>query len=225
MSDLFVAGEWFGQRETMVNIGNRDFKLWAFDDCGRAIDPGRRRLVVEPHGNDAVHEPLGARRRRDAPSPLPIGSRSTSSTPPRARSTRSPARARATRLERGDVTVLVTHRGHGAPCRSPTRRAAADDAPVPLMAMLPNGRYGANGRRCTATVPCTPTSRVTTSGSASSTSSATWSVRPARPPTAPTPRSTRRADDQNRATTRVAVNAVAPAGLVMHTSLDAVAAA
>ena len=91
MRDLFVAGEWFGERAPMVNVGNRNFTLWAFDDHGRAIDPG----AVASWWNHMAKTLFtnlwapGPQARPNALSRSMPSSPSTSSRPPRGRSTQA----------------------------------------------------------------------------------------------------------------------------------------
>ena len=224
MSDLFVAGEWFGQRSPMLTIGNRTFTLWAFDDRGRAIDPGAVASWWN-HMAKTLFTNLWAPGPADAQRTVAVDPQLTVHLVNAAEGALDQTLRSRVNTTALNGTGAVLTKGNGAANLSFTNApSGADDAPVPRLAMLPNGQYGAN----VALYPNGPVHADLTRdyirvGVVDVEGHLVGQARKA--DSGASDEASRRADDQNRATTRVAVNAVAPAGLTMHTSLDAVATA
>lgn len=220
MTDLVVAGQWFGERAPLVNIGNRAFTLWAFDDNGHAIDPGAvaswwNHLATTLLTNLWAPGPNSMNRTVAFAAQLTVHLVNPAEGP-----------LDADLLAAVNTTGLT---GSGAVLAAGTNGAALsftdppgpNDAPL-AMAMLPNGTYGQ-------TVTLYPTGAVHTDLTRDYIRLGVLDVerqlvgQPREAPTGASDDAVRRAADQRRATTRVMVNRVATANLTLHTSLDAAA--
>lgn len=239
MTELHIPGEPFGvERPPMIAIGNRAFTLWAFDDGGRAIDPG----AVASWWN---HMATTIYRNLWAPGDPDTGGDRTTSFD--ARLTVHLVNPAEGPLD-SDLLARVTSGGNAVTAAlvpaSPTNGAAlaftaapvvgggADDAPVPLLAMLPNGTYAAGSPITQPALTLFPQGPVHADLTRDYIRVGVVDVERHLVGQARTPPdgsgdgddTERRAADQNRATTRVAVNRVATAGLALHTTIDAAGA-
>ena len=245
MTELHVPGELFGaERPKMISIGNRAFTVWAFDDAGRAIDPGAVASWWN-HMAKTIFTNLWA------PGDPDDGTDRTSSFAARLTvHLVNPAEgpldadllARVTSGGAAVTTALVqasaTNGAALAFTAAPGVGGGPDDAPMPLMAVLPNGTY-AVGSPITQTAltlfpqgpvdqNTNPTPDLTRDyirvGVVDVERHLVGQPRAAPDGSTDGDEPTRRAADQNRATTRVAVNRVAAANLTLHTTIDTVVA-
>jgi hypothetical protein len=132
------------------------------------------------------------------------------------------------------VTASATTGAALAFTAAPSAGGDPDDAPVPLMAVLPNGTYAAGTPITQSVLTLYPQGPVDTNTNPTPDLTRDYirvgvvdverhlvgQARTAPDGSVDGDEATRRAADQNRATTRVAVDRVAPANLTMHTTID-----
>lgn len=238
MTELHVPGEPFGtERPPMIDIDDVAFTMWAFDDAGRAVDPG----AVASWWN---HLATTIFTNLWAPGNPEVGANRTTSFDARltvhlvnpAEGPLDPdllARVTSggTAVTAALVQASATNGAALAFTAAPGVGGGPDDAPVPLVAMLPSGTYAA-GSPVTQTAltlfpqgPVDPTTQNLTRdyvrvGVVDVERHLVGQARAAPDGSTDGDEATRRAADQNRATTRVAVNRVAPANLTLQTTID-----
>lgn len=236
MTELHIPGERFGaERPPMIDLDDVAFTLWAFDDAGRAIDPGAVASWWN-HMATTIFNNLWA-----PGDPASGGDRTTSFDARLTVHLVNPAEGPL------DSDLLARATAGGTAVTSPLVQASAtngvalaftaapgtgggpDDAPVPLMAVLPNGTY-AVGSPITQTAltlfpqgPVDPNTQDLTRdyvrvGVVDIERLLVGQARTAPGGSTDGDEATRRAADQNRATTRVAVDRVA--SLTLHTTID-----
>jgi hypothetical protein len=234
MTDLHVPGTFLGaERVPMMDIGTEEFMLWAFDDGGRAIDPGAVASWWN-HMAKTIFNNLWAP--GDPDRTAGFAARLTVHLVNPAEGPLDPdllGRVNASALQGSGV--LLRWNGSSAAAlaftAAPDRDGGPDDAPVPAMAVLPGGTYAAGSPITSAALTLYPNGPVHADltrdyvrvGVVDVERHLVGQARTA--PTGSGDAVSRRAADQNRQTTRVAVNRVAPAGLVLHTTIDTAVAA
>jgi hypothetical protein len=230
MTEVHVAGEFSNERAPMINIGNRAFTLWAFDDNGRAIDPG---AVASWWNHMATTLFTNLWAAGDIQRTVSVAARLTVHLV-------NPAEGVLDQnlLDRVDASALSgsgavrSWNGTAGAAVGFTDEPRADDAPE-VMAMLPNGTYAPRPQNTTTSTVLTlyPNGPVHADLTRDYIRVGVVDVerhlvgQPRTAADGADDEAVRRAADQSRATTRVAVNRVTATNLTMHTTIDTAAAA